>query len=209
MLKRNGQIRALSLLGIPLILLGPSIHAFPDHARRARVRMTMSGTATMPDGALVALGGFLSEPEFFDRLEQKKTSDGILFQRDGKPVEFFPSEMQFRLSVTGLPQFDEETQRRVEPNLNAQSLSALRFFAFWKKGLEMRPVELLSLLTMSVERRPSILFPSWPGVPETYQVWVFEFRVRTRAVPVTDHFILTIETPTKERLARLSARLGN
>ena len=73
----------------------------------------------------------------------------------------------------------------------------------------MRPVESLTLLTMSVEERKSLFSSFWLGAPESYQVWVFEFRVRTEGVPVTDHFILTIETPIKERVARLSARLGN
>jgi len=136
---------------------------------------------------------------------------GSFFKIDGKPVDSFPSEMQFRLLVTGFPYFDTKTKRRIESNLTAESLSELRFFGFWKDGLKMRPVESLSLLTMSVEEReriPFLLWPAiWAGTADKYQVWVFEFRVRSQAVPATDHFILTIETPAKERLVRLSARL--
>jgi len=170
--------------------------------------MRMLGTGTMPDGTLLILGGLLFDTDFFDKLEQKKTSDGSFFQRDGKTVEFFPSEMQFKLSVSGL-NFDRNTHKRIESSVTAESLSTLRFSGFWKTGLRMRPVESLTLLTMSVEERKSLFSSFWLGAPESYQVWVFEFRVRTEGVPVTDHFILTIETPIKERVARLSARLGN
>ncbi len=211
MFKRKHQIPALSFLAFALSIPIPPTHAFPKPNRQPKVSMAMFGTANMPDGALITLRGILFDPDFFEKLEPKKTADGIIFQRDGKIVEFFPGEMQFKLLVAGLPHFDYKTHRRIDPNLTAESLSALRFFGFWKNGLKMRPVESLSLLTMSVEERkpiPFLLWPGlWPGATETYQVWVFEFRVRAQAVPVTDHFILTIETPTKERLARLSARL--
>ena len=210
---KGQRIRALILLGT---MLGPPIlstRALPRPNRQPKVWMGIAGTATMPDGALVALRGFLFEADFFEKLEPKKTADGIILQRGGKIVEFFPGEMQCKLLVTGLPRFDDKIHRRIDPNLNAESLSALRFSGFWKNGLKMRPVESLSLLTMSVEEQklaPFLLLPGlWPSVTETLEVWVFEFRVRAQAVPVTDHFILTMETPTRERLARLSARLRN
>ena len=209
MLMRKHRVPALSFLVFVLSFPIPPTHAFPKPNRQPKVFMTMYGTATMPDGALIILHGFLFNPDFFEKLEPKKTADEIIFQRDGKIVEFFPGEMQFKLFVTGLPHFDDKTHRRMNPNLTAESLSALRFFGFWKNGLKMRPVESLSLLTLSVEEREAIPFLLSPGATQTYQVWVFEFRVRAQAVPVTDHFILTIDTPTKERLARLSARLRN
>lgn len=169
----------------------------------------MAGTATLPDGTAVSIGGALFQADFFDQLEEKKNADSIMFVKNGKMVEFFPSEMQLRLSVFPAPSFDFKTHRITQENLSAESLSGLRFLGFWKNGLEMRPVESLSLLTMSAVEQKSILFPLWPQLPETYQyqVWVFEFRVQTQGVPITDHFILTIETSTKQRLARLSARL--
>jgi len=209
MWERKYRVPALSFLVFALILPIPTTHAFPKPNRQPKVSMTMFGTATMPDGALITLHGFLFNPDFFEKLEPKKTADEIIFEREGKIVEFFPGEMLFKLFVTGLPHFDDKTHRKMDPNLTAESLSALRFFGFWKNGLKMRPVESLSLVTLSVEEREPIPFLLWPGAMQSYQVWVFEFRVRAQAAPVTDHFILTIETPTQERLARLSARLRN
>jgi hypothetical protein len=209
MSKRKGQAFTLSFLVFALILPIPATHASPKPNRQPKVHMTMFGTATMPDGASITHHGFLFNPGFFEKLEPKNAGDEIVFQREGKIVEFFPGEMQFKLFVTGLPDFDNKTHGRMDPNLSAESLSALRFFGFWKNGLDMRPVESLSLLTLSVEEREPIPFLLWPAAMQTYQVWVFEFRLRARAVPVTDHFILTIETPTNERLARLSAHLRN
>jgi hypothetical protein len=201
------QIRALILSGLALALPVRASLALPRPNHQPKVWMGMAGTATMPDGTTIGLGGFLFDPDFFDKLEEKKKSDRLIFQRDGKPVEFFPKEMQFKLSVFTVPNLDVKARATGERNLTAEALSALRFLGFWKNGLEMRPVESLSLLTMYAEERKSLLYLLWPDVPETYQVWVFEFRVRTQGVPISDHFILTIETPTKQRLVRLSAHL--
>jgi hypothetical protein len=186
-----------------------SMPALAAPSSRSKVAMSMFGAATLPDGRCIALGGSLFDPDFFRDLKLRKASGSVVFRRGSETVEFFPSQMHLRLAVIGAPCLDHKTRSRAETDLDAEYLSNLHFAAYWKTGLDLRPVESISLLTLSAQKRKSFLFLLDPTQPEYYTAWVFEFTISTGGVPVTDHLILTIETPEKERVARLSARLGD
>jgi hypothetical protein len=171
--------------------------------------MNFGPQVILEDGTCLAVGGALFDEEFFRNLNKTKTPEGFVFHRGSELVEFFPSEMRLKVSIIDMPCHQRKDHGLNAIDLSPEYLGSLRFTAFWKKELEMRPAEALFSMTLSKEERRSVLFPLFPGIPEFYTLWMFEFRIRTQTVPVSDHFILVIESPEKKRLARLSARLGN
>lgn len=167
--------------------------------------VTFGTDSGFPDGPCLSIRGVVSAPQFFKDLKRRETSRGIEFRRGADVVQFFPKELSVRILIREFPCHVGLTQ--VSPLLmTTEKMSSLRFAAFWKQGMQMRPVENLTRPTFYRRReQPTALV----GVPVTIQrdTWVYEFTVSSRDVPLTDDLILEIFNQDGTRVVRVSARL--
>ncbi len=85
-------------------------------------------------------------------------------------------------------------------------MSSLHLYLFWKRGVELRPVE-------NVERK---YFAVKEAVPEAAArahdlpvrlEWLYEYIVPSAGVPLTDSLVLVLRDAENHIVARVAARL--
>jgi hypothetical protein len=158
-----------------------------------------------PQGPCFTIRGWVAAPGFFDGLKGRETSRGAEFRRGALVVNSFPDELRIRLWVREFPCHVGLTE--VSPlAATPEMMNSLRFEAFWKREMKMRPVETLALHSLFRRKGPPTMLAD---VDVTIQrdTWVYDLSVCSEDVPLTDHLILEIFGKGGERWARVSVRL--
>lgn len=193
------------------VLVLVTCHAALSHAALARTVRDYTDGVTLvteggpPGGPCLSIRGRVTAPDFFVGLKRRETARGIEFRRGANAVESFPEELSVRIWIREFPCHVGLTE--VSPLLaTPEGMSSLQFKAYWKRGMEMRSVDGLTLRTFYRRKeQPTTLV----GVPVTIQrdTWIYNLTVSSQGVPLTDHLILEIFTKDGLRWARVSAQL--
>ncbi len=161
-----------------------------------------------PEGPCLSIAGRLTASEFFAHLEKRNLPAGVEFRRNERAVTHFPAEVSVRLSIQEFPchlGLLEESPLK----LTLEDMRSLRFVAYWKRGMHMRPAGNLALRTAYEEkvRLPPPDFRQGKPRRESESRWIYEFALTSANVPLRDHLVLVILRKDGRRLARVSARL--
>lgn len=161
-----------------------------------------------PDGPCVTIEGSLTAADFFVGLEKLETKNGYKFRRGSKEVHHFPQEMTVRLTLVEFPCHVGLLQQS-PLKLTSEDMDSLRFEAYWKQGMRMRPAEKLTLRTVQEKKMPLQPPDSRKNNPprDSESKWVYEFALTSAQVPLKDHLVFVIVMKDGRRLARVSARL--
>jgi hypothetical protein len=159
-----------------------------------------------PGGACFRLSGRLTAPQFFDDLKRIDDNSGTLYLRGTQTVTEFPDQVALNFVIRDFPcdiQLQETGSRTylTQALLNAMSLSL-----YWKRGIELRPVEKVSDRHFYVKRVVPYAAESSTQLPERFE-WFYRMIVPSAGVPLTDDLIVLLRNPGGRIAARVAARL--
>jgi hypothetical protein len=158
------------------------------------------------NGPCFRLTGHLKAPHFFDNLRRVDSASGTLFRRGNEIVTEFPERMELSFELYDLPCADKIQQAGTPIYLNKAILRSLHVNFYWKRGTSLRPAP--EIVLKHAEMLPIEPFASdlSKELAKKYEWW-FVFDVPSAGVPVTDSFVLVMQSPDDKIVARVAARL--
>lgn len=154
--------------------------------------LQLSGSAEIAD-SLVLLTGAVGPKDFFTQLSKSDTPSGPKFTRGPEEVTYFPEQLTIWLVAVGPI---ATGQKAVKSALNHDTMKSLKFQAYWKRGLELRPVKNLTLTDPPTVRKAPKM-----------ETWTYVMEIRQSDIPLTDHLIIEVLRADDTRITRLSASL--
>jgi hypothetical protein len=158
------------------------------------------------NGPCFRLTGRLKAPQFFDNLRRVDSTSGTLFRRGNQIVTEFPEHMELSFELYDLPCADRIQQAGTQIYLNKTILRSLHVNFYWKHGTSLRPAP--EIVLKHAEMIPIEPFAADLSneLTKKYEWW-FVFDVPSAGVPVTDSFVLVMQSPEGKIVARVAARM--
>lgn len=136
------------------------------------------------------------EPDqFFQNIKENTVNGSVRFERDGNILKTFPDELilSFAYSRTQalgsctavVPQFDPEK---------------IKFKAVWRNGAQISAADGKFVLS---EHQPSGVWCE----QKCGGLWVYELRIESAGVPLTDQLEVTVEAGNGSRIAQFTGKL--
>lgn len=164
---------------------------------------------SIPNGPCFRLAGRVTSGDFFDRLKRIDRESGTIFRRGPDTVENFPSQLTLTFLVHD--HYDQTCPPREEnPDapkyLTRAMMSSLHLYLYWKRGVELRPVENAERKYFAVREVIPEAVAQAHGLPEKLE-WAYEYAVPSAGVPLTDSLVLVLRDEENHIVARVAARL--
>jgi hypothetical protein len=161
------------------------------------------------NGPCFRLAGRVTSGDFFDRLKRFDKETGTIFRHGAETVENFPD--QLTLSFNVYDHYDQTCPPREEnPNapkyLTRALMSSLHLYLYWKRGVELRPVENVERKYFEVRELVPKAAAQAHGLPERLE-WSYGYVVPSAGVPLTDSLVLILRDGENHMVARVAARL--
>jgi hypothetical protein len=201
---------ALVLCSQPLIAAAQKSPQKPKHIPRT-IWNFEGGVFLETDGSLsentcFRLAGRMMAKYFFDDLKRVDDDDGTVFLHGKEPVTEFPDRVRLFFVIRDHPcpsQLHDITGRVY---LTREMMSKLRLSLFWKRGVELRPVEDFRVSFFDVKPIPPYATELAVELPERQQ-WSYELDIGSADVPLTDGLVLIFRREDGRIAARVAARL--
>ena len=201
---------ALILCSQPLLATAQKSREKPKHIPRT-VWNFEGGVFLETDGSLnhntcFRLAGRMISKDFFDDLKRVDDDDGTVFLRGKESITEFPDRVKLMFVIRDQPcpsQLHDITGRVY---LTREMMSKLRLSLFWKRGVELRPVEDFKVTFFDVKRIPPYATELAAELPERLQ-WSYELDIGSAGVPLTDGLVLVFRREDGRIAARVAARL--
>ena len=142
----------------------------------------------------IAVDTSLSSGTFFEGLQRTGGGSGAAFHKAGQEIRTFPETVLVTVKTAGA--YCNGLSAPVGPFLNDDYMGSLLFKVSWGKGLSERPAEVSSARASKVamtEQGPTR--------------WVYELRVASKDIPITERMILRICSADGKPLLRLGGGL--
>jgi hypothetical protein len=164
---------------------------------------------SLPNGPCFRLAGRVTSGDFFDRLKRIDKESGTIFRSGSEIVENFPE--QLTLSFLVHDHYDQTCPPRAEnPDapryLTRAMMSSLHLYLYWKRGVELRPVENVERKYFAVRQIIPQAAAQVHNLPEKLE-WAYEYVVPSGGVPLTDSLVLVLRDDENHIVARVAARL--
>ena len=199
------------LASLIVALLACSLPASADPPRDRSVwnydgGILMMTEGSISDGPCFRLAGRVSAPGFFDNLKRVDTSDGATFRRGSNTLSTFPDHLLLTFRVYDHPCSIKLERTSTQGYLTHNVMRGLQMSLYWKRGVELRPVNNVELKYFAVD--PVTTRPVDPRAnpPEKF-VWYYEFVLPGGGVPLTDSLVLVLREPNGHIAARVAARM--
>ena len=199
------------IIGAAMALLSPAF-PFPTSAPAPPKKVSSydGGVVFLTDGGIpggpcLRLSGRLTGV-FFAGLKRIDGSSGTEFLRGSERVTQFPEKVFVHFVIRDHPCPEELAPAGPPAHLTREVMFPLRLAFYWKRGLQLRPIEGVTRKTFSVQPVKPYAKDLAPDLPERY-VWSYEFAVPSAGIPLTDHFVLVLRMPDDRIVARVAARL--
>jgi hypothetical protein len=208
----NYKTAGFALLIIPFLASGASTSQRKHEQSVPRTVWNFDGgvlfetDGNAPGGACFRLSGRLTAPQFFDGLKRIDDNSGTQYRHGTDVVTEFPDQVALSFVIRDFPcaiQLQETGSRTylTQALLNSMSLSL-----YWKRGIELRPIEKVTEEHVSVERVVPYATELSEQLPERLQ-WFYQLAVPSTGVPLTDDLVLVLRDPDGRIAARVAARL--
>jgi hypothetical protein len=161
-----------------------------------------------PGGTCFRLSGRLTAPQFFNDLKRIDDNSGTLYLRGTQTVTEFPGQVTLSFVIRDRPcdiQL-QETGSRLRTYLTQTLLNSMRLSLYWKRGIELRPVEKVSDQHFYVKRVVPFAAENAAQLPERFE-WFYRMIVPSDGVPLTDDLVVLLRNPDGRIAARVAARL--
>jgi hypothetical protein len=152
------------------------------------------------------LAGRMVAKDFFDDLRRVDDDDGTVFLRGKESITEFPDRVKLMFIIRDHPcpsQLHDITGRVY---LTREMMSKLRLSLFWKRGVELRPVEDFKVSFFNVKPILPYATELAAELPERLQ-WSYELDIGSADVPLTDGLVLIFRREDGRIAARVAARL--
>ncbi|MGH9742492.1 MAG: hypothetical protein ACRD51_09080 [Candidatus Acidiferrum sp.] len=164
------------------------------------------GDGGIPSGPCFRVNGRVTAGNFFDELKSYDTFDGTTFKLGTEAVTQFPDKLALKLLI-----HDEPCSYGLQPvgtgaYLTQEAMSTMKLSFYWKRGVEMRPAQKVSVAHFSVDPLDTYTDATATDLPQRY-LWSYEFVIPSAGVPLTDSLVLIFRTSSGRMVARLAARL--
>ena len=164
---------------------------------------------SIPNGPCFRLAGRVTSGDFFEHLKRIDRESGTVFRRGSESVENFPE--QLTLSFVVRDWYDQTCPLREEnPGaaryLTRAMMSSLHLYLYWKRGVELRPVENVERQFFAVRQIIPHAAAQVHDLPEKLE-WTYEYIVPSAGVPLTDSLVLVLRDDENHIVARVAARL--
>jgi hypothetical protein len=201
---------ALILCSQPLMGAAQTSREKPKHIPRT-IWNFEGGVFLETDGGVsentcFRLAGRMMAKDFFDDLKRVDDDDGTVFLRGKEPVTEFPGRVRLFFVIRDHPcpsQLHDITGRIY---LTREMMSKLRLSLFWKRGVELRPVEDFKVSFFDVKPIQPYATELAAELPERLQ-WSYELDIGSADVPLTDGLVLIFRREDGRIAARVAARL--
>jgi hypothetical protein len=167
----------------------------------------------IPSGPCFRLNGRVSAPNFFDNLKRFDFDNAdTVFQRGDEVVTKYPGEVLLEFFIHDIPCAGQMEPSSISGGgrtyLTREQISKLRLNLYWKRGIDLRPVETVTAKYFSVQRRVPYaqVAARDPDAPEKLE-WSYVYAVPSAGVPLTDSLVLIVRTPDDHIAARVAARM--
>lgn len=160
----------------------------------------------IPDGPCFRINGRVTSGRFFDDLKAFDSADGTVFRKGRNEVTQFPDKLLLSLFIHDEPCGTDLHAVGTRQYLTREEMSSMKLTLYWKRGVEMRPVEKITELNVSVEPIEPFAKDLAPELPKRFE-WSYELGVNGSGIPLTDSLVLVFHLPNGRIAARVAARL--
>jgi hypothetical protein len=173
--------------------------AFPTLGKNPRTRyrrvVPLGFGLVKFEDTCISFHASMSADDFFDGLERTETPRGPQFRKNSRILSNFPDDTSVEIWAY-VERCSRQELRDLVPASATEFMRSLRFEAKWKRGVEFRSVEKLS-----IETSP----PSWneTGVSP----WIFTLMMASKNVPLSDSLVVAVISEDGKKVASFSARL--
>ena len=169
----------------------------------------MMTNGSIVNGPCFRLAGRVTSGDFFDRLKRFDKESGTIFRRGTETIENFPDQLLLSFSVHDW--YDQTCPPREEhpeapKYLTRAIMSSLHLYLYWKRGVELRPVENVERKYFEVRELVPKAAAQAHGLPEKLE-WSYGYVVPSAGVPLTDSLVLVLRDEQNHIVARVAARL--
>jgi hypothetical protein len=164
---------------------------------------------SIPQGPCFRLAGRVTSGDFFDRLKRIDKASGTIFRLGPENVENFPKQLTLTFVVRDW--YDQTCPSREEnpeapKSLTRAMMSSLHLYLYWKRGVELRPVENVERKYFAVKEVIPEAAARVHNLPQQLE-WLYEYIVPSADVPLTDSLVLVLRDAENHIVARVAARL--
>ena len=164
---------------------------------------------SIPNGPCFRLAGRVTSGDFFDHLKRFDKETGTIFRLGSETLKNFPDQLLLSFSVHDW--YDQTCPPREEhPDapkyLTRTIMSSLHLYLYWKRGVELRPVENVERKYFEVRELIPQAAAQAHGLPERLE-WSYGYVVPSAGVPLTDSLVLILRDERNRMVARVAARL--
>jgi hypothetical protein len=214
------RFRSIGCAALALVLACPP--TLPQAAGRTRPKADHGKTiwnydggielvtdGSIPGGPCFRLNGRVTAPEFFAGLKRIDFENAdTVFRRGEEEVKEYPDEvlLEFYFHDHLCPEAYEPGGNNVpRAYLTREIVSKMRLNLYWKRGIDLRPVEKVRQQYFDVKALQPYAADA-TDLPERLQ-WSYVFTVRSAGVPLTDSLVLIMRTEDDRIAARVAARM--
>jgi hypothetical protein len=164
------------------------------------------GDGGIPRGPCFRINGRVTSGDFFNNLRSYDFDDGVIFRRGAEEVTEFPNKLTLSFSIHDEPCDYGLQAVGTGVYLTPEEMGALKLALYWKRGVDMRPVDKIALEQSSVVPVVPYAKTLADELPKRY-VWSYELGVPAGDVPLTDSLVLIFRNAEGHIVARVAARL--
>jgi hypothetical protein len=161
---------------------------------------------SLSDSTCFRLAGRMVAKDFFDDLKRVDDDDGTVFLRGRESITEFPERVKLMFVIRDHPCPSQLHDIAGRVYLTREMMSKLRLSLFWKRGVELRPVEDFKVSFFNVKPIPPYATELSAELPERLQ-WSYELDIGSADVPLTDGLVLIFRREDGRIAARVAARL--
>jgi len=134
------------------------------------------------------------EPDpYFQDIRKSRVDGSVRFERTGKILENFPDELTLHLVFLPNPHFCTVAVPQFDPE-------KIKFKAVWRNESQILPAE--GTFFLSERPEPRIWCEDHCGGS-----WVYELRIESAGVPLTDQLEVTVEAENGSRIVQFAGEL--
>jgi hypothetical protein len=157
-------------------------------------------------GACFRLSGRLTAPQFFDDLKRIDDDSGTQYRRGTEILTQFPDQLLLSFVIRDFPCPNQLQQTGSRTYLTRALVSSMHLYLYWKRGIDLRPIEKVSDEHFSVERVVPFAAELSAQLPERLE-WFYQLAIPSAGVPLTDDLVLVLRGSDGRIAARVAARL--
>ena len=206
------RIRIAAGVGAAILLASIPEAAAPAPTREKTVWNYDGGILLVTDGSVAngpcfRISGRVNAPNFFDNLKRVDHDDSeTIFRRGSETLTHFPDQLILAFVVYDHPCSTQLEHAATRTYLTRSLMSSLHLYLYWKRGVELRPIENVEPKYFSVDPVISHTIGRVHDLPEKLE-WSYEFAIPSAGVPLTDSLVLILRSSDGRIAARVAARM--